>query len=463
MRADTWSAVRRPLVFVLIAVMLVLIACARGAAPTPTATPVPPTPTEAPRPTPTQAPAEPTATAAPTPTSAPEKRTQNLEGETITLYHFGDISGPYAAITTPLVDGFNDAVAWLNEQGGIRGAKVEVEWADDAGNIEEAISIYNRFRASDPKPIILIIYGSPELEALRERFVEDQIVTLTAGVSGEGLYVNSGWAFGWVPIYSDQFGLFVDWLVENWADVKPPQAGDEIKLGFVTWDTAYGRAASTPEAIAYAESKGIEIVGTEFIELSPTADTTTALLNMQAAGANVIYTNTLAFGPANILKDATALGLREQMLFAGNNWAMDLATLALAGPENMEGFYSLMPYLWWDEEHPGIEIIKEQFEKNQRPPQERNIAYLASFAIVDVVRQVLERAIDDVGYDNLDGQAAYNAITTMGEIRALDGVLRLEYDETRRAPNRARVAVTRSGKFVPLTDWLVTPDLRPQQ
>ena len=448
----------RPLVLVLIVVLLALVACAPGAAPTPT--PQPPTPTKAPpKPTPTEAPAEPTATKP----AEPEKRTQNLEGETITLYHFGDISGPYAAITTPLVDGFNDAVAWLNEQGGIRGAKVEVVWADDGGNIEEAISIYNRFRTSDPKPLILIIYGSPELEALRERFVEDQIVTLTAGVSGEGLYVNSGWAFGWVPIYSDQFGLFVDWLVENWADVKPPQAGDEIKLGFVTWDTAYGRAASTDEAIEYAKSKGVEVVGVEFIELSPTADTTTALLNMQAAGANVIYTNTLAFGPANILKDATALGLREQMLFAGNNWAMDLATLALAGPENMEGFYSLMPYLWWDEDHPGIEIIKEQFEKNQRPPQERNIAYLASFAIVDAARQVLERAIDDVGFDNLDGQAVYNAITTMGEIQALDGVLRLEYDETRRAPNRARVAVTQGGKFVPVTDWLVTPDLRPQK
>ncbi|MDQ7031074.1 MAG: ABC transporter substrate-binding protein [Ardenticatenia bacterium] len=218
MRAKVSFVIRRPLVLALLVALLTLVACAGGAAPTPT--PEPPTPTEAAAPpTPTEAaPPTPTEAARPTPTeeAEPEKRTDNLEGETITLYHFGDISGPYAAITTPLVDGFNDAVAWLNEQGGIRGAKVEVVWADDAGNIEEAISIYNRFRAADPKPIMLIIYGSPELEALRERFVEDQIVTLTAGVSGEGLYVNSGWAFGWVPIYSDQFGLFVDWLVENW-------------------------------------------------------------------------------------------------------------------------------------------------------------------------------------------------------------------------------------------------------
>lgn len=427
------------LMLVIVGVLIGLVACAPGATPEPTATPAPPTPT-----------------------SAPAKRTQNLEGETITFYHFGDLSGPYAAITAPLVDGFNDAVAWLNEQGGIRGAKIKIEWADDGGNVEEAISIYNRFRAADPKPIVLFTYSSPDLEALRERFVEDQIVDLSAGVSTEGLYVNSGWAFGYVPLYADQFGLFIDWLVKHWDEVKPKDAGDQIKVAFVTWDTAYGRAASTPEAIAYAESKGVEIVGTEFVELSPTADTTAALLSAQANGANVIYTNTLAFGPANILKDAISLGIRDKLLIAGNNWAVDLATLALAGPEAAEGFYGLLPYVWWDEDHPGIRIVQEQFTKNNRPAAEHNVAYLIAFAVVDVARQAIEQAIDNVGFDALDGKAVYDAITTMGPIEALGGVLRLDYTGGRRAPNQARIAVIKGGKFVPLTDWLTAPDLRPK-
>ena len=60
----------------------------------------------------------------------------------------------------------------------------------------------------------------------------------------------------------------------------------------------------------------------------PTADTTTAILTAQAAGANVIWTNTLAFGPAVLLNDLNSLGLRDEFVVAGPNWAMDLATYA---------------------------------------------------------------------------------------------------------------------------------------
>jgi hypothetical protein len=99
-----------------------------------------PAPVEAPSPTQppaaTQAPAAEPAPAAteepmeepdPAATEEPmeEMRTHNLEGEVIHFYHFGDLSGPLAGITAPLVNGFNDAVAALNESGGIRGATVE--------------------------------------------------------------------------------------------------------------------------------------------------------------------------------------------------------------------------------------------------------------------------------------------------------------------------------------------------
>jgi hypothetical protein len=196
----------------------------------------------------------------------PEEAAALLEAYTITLYHMGDITGPYGPITMPLVDGFNDAVAYLNAHGGIRGARVKIGWADTGGKLEESISIYNRFREAKPKPIILFTYSSPENEALRDRYAEDQIPVLTAGLSEPGLY-PTGWVFGIVPLYTDQFGFFVDWLVENWDEVKPPKAGDEIKLAFITWDTAYGRGHDTEVTRAYAEEKGVEIVATEYFPI----------------------------------------------------------------------------------------------------------------------------------------------------------------------------------------------------
>jgi len=385
----------------------------------------------------------------------------DLAGNYITLYQFGDQTGPYGPITAPLIDGVNDAVGYLNSIGGIRGATVRVVWADTGGNIEESISIYNRYREATPRPIILFTYSSPETEALRDRYEEDQIPVLGAGVSTPGLYPPA-YVFGIVPLYIDQFGLMLDWVTENWATVKPKNAGDEIKLAFVTWPGAFGEAMDTPETQAYAAAKGVEIVGKELFTPSAT-DVTTQLLAAQAAGANVIWTNSLATGPALILKDATALGLRDDILITGCNWAIDSTVVALGG-EAAAGLIAPMPYQWWNEtDQPGVKILNEQFVANERPAAYQNLAYLMAWGMVDMARASIEKAIDDVGFKNLDGEAVYNAIQTVGKVDALEGLMTFEYGPKTRATNRMRIAKIEGGQIVPLSDWLTTPNLLPEE
>ncbi|UCC89080.1 MAG: ABC transporter substrate-binding protein [Anaerolineales bacterium] len=384
----------------------------------------------------------------------------SLEGEEIVIYHFGDLSGPYAGITAPIVDGFNDGAAWVNASGGIRGATVRVEFADNAGQVEEAISVYSRFSQATPRPFVIQLYGSPETEALRERFAEDKIAVLTAGVSVPGLY-PSAYAFGDVPNYADQFGAFLDWLVENWAEVKPPNAGDQIKVAFVTWDTAFGRGADTPETRAYAASKGVEVVSVEFFPIA-SPDVTTQLLAAQAAGANVIYSNTLAHGPAQIMKDAEALGLKSDMLLAGVNWTMDLSALALAGAAS-EGWYGVMPTVWWSEGTEGIAVIERQFVANNRPMAEHNVGYLIGFSSVDAIRKWTELALDQVDGDltKLDGELMYEVIQA-NPISPL-GIFNLTFSSDLRAPQAVRIGKMTGGDIVPITGWFTAPDLRPAE
>ncbi|MBI5955982.1 MAG: ABC transporter substrate-binding protein, partial [Chloroflexi bacterium] len=155
-----------------VSLLLGLVVAACGPTPVPTATLVPPTPTKVP----------------PTPTPV----------RTIKLYHFGDVTGPYAPITLPLVNAFEDALKYINEKGGIRGAKVEHEWMDTGGKLPQAIAAYNKFREATPKPIVMLIYGSTEGEALKERFAEDKITVLSYSVSDPQL-VPPGWIFGALP------------------------------------------------------------------------------------------------------------------------------------------------------------------------------------------------------------------------------------------------------------------------
>ncbi len=472
MRKRTWI-----LTALFILAGLLLVACASEAEQAPTAAPTsaPAAPTEAP-PEPTEAPAEPTAAppepteapAEPTPTEEPAMRTDNLEGETITFYHFGDLSGPLAAITAPLIHGFEDAVAAVNDRGGIRGATIDLRFTDTQSSVDEAVAAYDRFTSEDDNVLVMFTYGSGDGEALASRFVEDQIPNLAAGLSSIAFYgPESGYTFGYAPIYPDQFGFFLEWLTENWADVKPASAGDEINLAYISWPTAYGQAALTTESRDYAASLGVEIVAEEIIDPTPTADATTAILNAQAAGANVIYTNSLAFGPASILNGLSALGLRQDFFVGANNWAMDLSLYAfLSDPASAVGLTAPFPYLWWtDADHPGIQYAQEQWSKNERPVSERSVGYLLTIGGVEIAVAAIELAIDTVGFDDLTGQAVYEALLELGEFEVLDGLMRVDFSGDNRSPHVTTLRQIQGGPdaFAVLLDWSPTPDLRPSE
>ena len=388
-----------------------------------------------------------------------------LTGETITIYHFGDLSGPYAAITGPLIHGAEDAVAAINEAGGIYGATLALKFADTASSIDEAVAAYDRFTGEGENPLVMITYGSGEVEALAQRFAEDKIVNLTAGLSARGFYIDSGYTFGLGPIYPDQIGAVMAFLKDNWDTYKPADAGDAIKLAYLSWPTAFGQGALTDESRAYLADLGIEIVAEEIYDLSPTADTTAAILNAQVAGANVIWTNTLAFGTSVILNDLNALGLRDQFVVGTDNWGMDLATYAfLANPAYGVGLIAAFPYLWWtDVDNAGIQYAQQLFEANERTAGEHNVGYLLLVAGMDMAVKAIQHAIDTGGYENLTGEAVHDALVAMSPFEALDGVLRADFSGGSRSPHVSQIRMIQGGPdaFNVLQDWAEIPDLRP--
>jgi ABC-type branched-subunit amino acid transport system substrate-binding protein len=444
----------KKLALLLMVVASLLAACA-PAAPVPTAPPateVPPTqvpPTEVP---PTEVP----------PVELPEGCTEDLTGETITFYHFGDLTGPYAFITQPLLAGLTDAIAYYNDQGGICGATIVSEYADDAAEMEEAQAIYDRFSALDPKPWMIMLYGSSETELLRTQLEEDEIVSFTAGQSTASLYGESGqepgWAFGMAPTYVDQFGAFCDWVAETW------EGEDSPRIGHLSWMGAFGQASETPETTAYCESVGVEIVGSEYY-MPGTPDLTVQIQSLMADGANILYTTSLATGPAQILNDAAALGVADELMIAGVNWALDLATVGLAQAA-ANNFIGLQPYIWWDEtDHPGIQLVTQEWLANEREISTRNVAYLLAWGVMDTYIEVVKMAVADVGYENVDGAAIYDAFEKL-DYEALNGVFYWKFDAETRAPSMTRIGqiqFTAEGTpyFAPLSDWMECPDLRP--
>lgn len=418
----------------------------------------------------------------------------DLTGETVTIYHFGDISGSYAFITQPLLAGLADASAYFNARGGVCGATIAQDNRDTGGDLAQTQAAYDAYSALDPKPDLVLLYASGDAELLRAQLIEDEIPALISAGSVTGLYGEDGATPGWIyatnPLYADQLGSFCAYVGAN-AEMYP----DPV-IGYISWPGAFGSAAFTPETISYCASQGVTVLDTPEYFLPSATDISGNVLNLVDAGATILYTNSLASGPFLVAKTVVDLGLEEDVQVSGVNWALDtsvglLSRTALGsdGLPAVNGLIGSLPFRWWTERaEPGIALINEQAAANSRGLSTQNIAYLLGWAVVDTYIEMYIQTVNRVGsLDAVDGVAIKETIEAM-DYSPL-GLYQQVYPEGMRAVNGNRIAmmaflnatgdgIATSGDdamkvdlpdgtqafipvLVPLSDFAPAPDLRP--
>jgi len=392
---------------------------------------------------------------------------EDLTGETITLHQQAGREGPLAAI---LGEGFAlataDAVSYINEDGGVCGAEIEVEFCETNYNVELEVSCYEEARGDNP--IVLFSYGSGATIALKDRVVEDEIVHLVAGLNAEAIYnPRNGYTVGGAPIYSDQFAGFITWLSDNWADIKPEGAGDEIIVGVIGWANAYGAGATTPEALAVAEELGVTVLELEEQALSPDADVTGQLQNMLLNSANVIYNQNLSFSTSQVIGGVRALGVWDTVIVAGVNWSFNVDVVTYLG-ENAaaaNGYYGVFPFRWYtDTDLEAVQLASAAFDAGGYPETERATTYLTTWSQFLAMRDVLVNTVNEVGLDGLDGAAVMATMQGMGIVDG-GGVSKYDVRGENRAPNLAQIRQMQwDGEqinFEVVEDFFELPDTRP--
>jgi ABC-type branched-subunit amino acid transport system substrate-binding protein len=400
----------------------------------------------------------------------------DLTGETYRFYHFGDLSGPFAFITQPVLAGFDDAIAYFNENGGLCGAEIAAEWRDTGAEGERAQAAWDEFSQRDDAHVIFL-YLTDDSELLREQANESHIPIVVSTASYISLYGDNAdepaYVFGATPLYHDQLGAFCDYISEHWDEFGIE--GDPV-IGHVSWLNAFGRASDTDESRAYCESVGVGYAHALYY-FPGIPDISTQVTGVLDEGANIIYTTSLASGPAQLAGTIDGMDLRDQVLLAGPNWVLDTSVIALGG-DSVAGFIGQMPIVWWDEtDHPGIQLVTQYWAQHRLATAEdpaqafqlRNIAYLIAWGVVDLYRQFMTQAINEVGPENLDSEAVYDALTSGTLFAPVDGIMELQFSDTLRNTHRTRIGTiqfteTDSGRIpqiIALTDWFQAPDLIP--
>ena len=372
----------------------------------------------------------------------------DLTGETINIFHFGDLSGPFAFITQPIVSAVTDALNYWNSHGGVCGAELAQVYEDTGGNLEATQSAYDRFTSQYAKELdLLLLYSSNDGELLREQLAEDEIVSLIAAGSIESLYGEDGQTPGWLyasnPLYINQFGFFCQFVAAN------PEIFPDPVIGFVTWPGAFGLAGTEPAAREYCGSIGVDVLAEPQIFLPTDSDILTQAQNAIDDGANIIYTNTLATGPALIAGTLVDLGMEDDVKLAGFNWVMDTSAGILGqrvlkpnGLPAVDGMFGSMPFLWWTElSSPAVQFVYQQFTANNRSPAEQNIAYLVSWGVVDSIVETYIRTVNAVGSLDAVTGADIRATVESMDYSILGGLMHHRYEEGMRDGTQNRIAV----------------------
>jgi branched-chain amino acid transport system substrate-binding protein len=373
-----------------------------------------------------------------------------IVGKTVEVAANVPLTGGGGPSTQVMMPGISDYIRYFNEQEGITGVSIKYTWADTAMQYAQFYSNYEKF-VERGIPLMIALETAP-LDGLKERFAKDEVVVLGSATGFQDMCYSPGWRYFQCPTPAEQFAVVADYFMENWKEARPP------RVAFVGIESQFGVDPQT-EGTKYAQSLGFEVLPPETVPYI-VIDATTQLLRLKAEGADLVYLQTINTATVPILRDAERLGLLGQMHFAGTETGMGESSIQGAGAAG--GGY-LMPMLtpWFDEtDNPGIKLMID-LQTEYRGTVVRDPSYRNGFVVAAVACEAIKQAIDNVGYENIDGAAVKEALDNMEDfdVYGLASITYKDRPSDHRGITQAAVYQVKDGRIVRLSDWQELPTL----
>lgn len=379
---------------------------------------------------------------APAPTGLAEKE------KVVEFGIIGPFTGAGGSSMQTMVGGNQDYLRYFNESQAIPGVSVKFLWGDTTMQFSLLYSHYERF-VERGLPLIEIEEATG-LTGLKERFERDEVVVFSCGAGYQAVvYPEPGWRYTITPTIAEQAAVAIEYFLENWQGDRPP------RLAFMVIDSPWGYEPGY--ATEYFQGLGFEVLPVEVVPFV-TLDATSQLLRLKASGADLVYIQGLPATVGPVLRDAERLGLLGQMRFAGHSSGMGERVIEMTGVAS-EGYFMARTCPWFDDtEVPGIGLILDNMMKYHGEVQ-REGEYFTGWVGGAVMCEAIRRAIENVGYDNLDGPAVKAAFDGMKDFDVY-GLASITYKpDDHRGATKMAVYEVRGGKVVRVSDWREAPML----
>jgi len=325
--------------------------------------------------------------------------------------HLATYTGPTSDVGTLYGQGIEDAIEYINRNGGVNGAKIKRDTVDYAYAAPRAIATYKGW-TSQLKPVAIQGWGTADTEALVRFVAQDKIPYLSASYSGHltdptGKQKNSKSAapynFFYGPSYSDACRALLQWAKQDWE-----AKGGKGKPKFIHMGDNHPYPNAPKEACAeYAQDLGFDVLAPIVYSLKP-GDFKAQCLTLKESGANYAYLGNTAGSNISLLKSCETVGVNTR--FVSNVWGFDETAAPAAGKAG-DGVVFPGGTPWWGIDAPGMKTMRE-VSKISDPSGEkaRTLHYMRGVCSVFFMRDAMASAAKS---GKVTGEAVKDALEQM--------------------------------------------------
>ncbi len=370
------------------------------------------------------------------------------KSESIKVGAIFDLTGPTSDVGTPYAEGVRGYVDWLNNNGGVDGRKIDLEWADYAYKVDQAEQLYSQY--VNDGVVAFMGWGTGDTEALRSKIAADKIPFMSASYSANLTDMQKApYNFLIGVTYSDQAIIAIQFAMQDWAksghDGKP-------KVALIHHDSPFGESP-VADAKAFADANG---VGFMHIAMPKGAtDYVAELAQIQQFGANYVIVHTVSSPAAVLLKDAKNQGLLGKIKFINMNWCADGILLKLAG-DAAEGVYGTIPFTPPSNPVPGHKQADEWLKAHGSSLSEKGVHYIQGWWTMAVMTEGIKRAL--ASGKPLTGENIKAALETIKDFDTGGVTAPITFTpQSHRGSTALRIYQVQNGQWKAVTDYISAP------
>jgi len=285
----------------------------------------------------------------------------------------GPITGSEAAFGAQLKNGAEQAVADINEAGGILGKKIVLTIGDDVADPKQGVSVANNF-AADSVRFVIGHFNSGVTIPASKIYEENNILEITPAATNPQVTDRMMWNIFRTCGRDDQQGLVAgNYVAEHFKNKKVAIVHDK---------TTYGQGLAD-ETKKVMNAKGIQEVLYEGVNAND-KDFAALVSKIKASGAELVYWGGLHTAGGLIVRQMRDQGVNAVLMGGDGITSDEFATI---GGPGVEG--TLMTYGPDARKRPEAKPVVEKFRAKNFEPESYT---LYSYAAVQLIKQAAEAA-----------------------------------------------------------------------